>query len=53
MHYRASRFIKTVEENLGTCFSWSYYLCWLILCANLIQAGVIMEKEVSLEETPP
>jgi hypothetical protein len=26
---------------------------WLVLCVNLIQAGVITEKGASLEEIPP
>ena len=28
-------------------------LCWLVLCVNLKQAGVITEKRASLEEMPP
>jgi hypothetical protein len=26
---------------------------WMVLCANLIQAGVITEKGAFLEEMPP
>jgi hypothetical protein len=28
-------------------------LDWLVLCVNLTQAGVIMEKGASVEEMPP
>jgi hypothetical protein len=28
-------------------------VCWLVLCVNLTQAGVITEKGVSVEEMPP
>jgi hypothetical protein len=28
-------------------------LYWLVICVNLTQAGVITEKEASVEEMPP
>jgi hypothetical protein len=32
---------------------WDKNVYWLLLCVNLIQAGVITEKGTSLEEMPP
>jgi hypothetical protein len=41
-------FEKAVRKN----FESPHVYC-LVLCVNLAQAGVITEKEASVEETPP
>jgi hypothetical protein len=44
---------KPNGEKMGPRFRNRPQLYWLVLCVNLAQAEVIVEKGTSLEEMPP
>jgi hypothetical protein len=52
-HLPTSSSLEESPNNQRSVKALERGLCWLVLCVNLTQAGVIIEKGASLEEMPP